>query len=228
MTDRFYPLGLPAEEDVWKSTYSVQSEMRSYERSAYPPGTSIHLPGSRDKFGFSTPGPHAHRLCKPDLALTEDTDVANPRVHHAIPRMQAPDDRVTFEHFDVPEMRRSYKSPLATMSLSGGDMANLSKMSKSRSLPSFERKTVPPRVSMKLRPEPRRQDWGRISMSMFGEGTGFRTQTAVCNWWPEGRYDKLQATGHRESFQAPPFHRTSPSELLLTQASQSAYDWGGQ
>jgi len=74
MTDRFYPVGKHSAEDVWKSSYEVQNEMRSFQRSAYPPGYAGHEPGARERFGYSTPGPFAHRLAKPELALKEEDD----------------------------------------------------------------------------------------------------------------------------------------------------------
>jgi hypothetical protein len=215
MTDRFYPIGQPAAEDVWKTTYEVQNEMRSFDRSAYPPGTSVHLPGARDRFGYSTPGPLAHRLSKPSLALSEDVDLANPREHMTIPRLQEPDDLETFKRFDVPEMMRSYQSPVASMSLSGSRT-----FPRTRSMPTLERKRAPPRLA-----DPRgvthklddmhysyfvpkhMQGQGRdnlltsatmsaslsklkkqgpISFPFAGEGTGFRCNGGNADWWPRG------------------------------------------
>jgi len=199
--DRFYPVGLPAAEDVWKTSYEAQNEQRSFERSAYPPGTSVHQPGARDMFGFSTPGPIAARLARPELALTQEVDVPNPREHHAITRVQEPDDRQTFFKHDVPEMMRSYRSPVATMTMSPGAKS----MTRTRSLPALEKKPMPPRicepdamtahvedthfdyfVPKGLQNEPRdrlhagtlsrlKKD-GRISFPFTGEGTGFRSQ----------------------------------------------------
>merc|ERR1719146_494762 len=94
--------------------------MRSFARSPYPPGTAVHQPGAREKFGFCTPGPLAHRLAKPETCLVEAVDIPNPRMHHAMPRYQEPDDRQIFEQMDVPEMTRSYASPVATMAVSQG------------------------------------------------------------------------------------------------------------
>merc|ERR1719433_697410 len=121
MTDRFYPLGLPSADDVWKTSYEVQNEMRSFERSAYPPGTAIHLPGARDKFGFSTPGPIASRLAKPELCLVEETGTQASRGYMATPTYQEPDDRKIFNTLDVQEMQSgSYRSPVADMSVKFG------------------------------------------------------------------------------------------------------------
>lgn len=144
MTERFYPLGMHSHPDAWKTSYEVQNELRSYERSAYPPGTSIYLPGSRERYGYGSPGPIAHRLAKPNLALSEEVDVPNPRAHYGIPRLQEPDDTKTFHKLDVPEMQRSYRSPMATTTLSPG-----SKMfgSRTKSLPTLQRRPAPPKLS---------------------------------------------------------------------------------
>jgi hypothetical protein len=233
MTDRFYPVGLAQHPDNWKTSYEVQNEMRAFERSAYPPGCSVHLPGSREKFGFSTPGPIAHRLAKPELALREETDIENPRAHHAVPRYQVPDDREVFENFDVPEMQRSYRSPVATMSLSGGLKAG---MSRSVSLPQIGTKTVsrltmPKQLTSKLDDDqftyfiPRAnqrdgkerlmttnlsklQKQNRISMP-FGDGTGYNSQNPHCDWWPGGD-EHTVPTSYQHGFTRPPFYRISP------------------
>lgn len=143
MTDRFYPLGLTQDRDAWKTSYEVQNEMRAFDRSAYPPGTAVHQPGARDKFGYGTPGPIASRLAKPELALTEDIGVENPRRHHAIPRMRAPDDREVFENLDVPLMMSTSQSPVAKMSLTQGQFPKTagSSMIKTNSLPALRKTT---------------------------------------------------------------------------------------
>jgi len=233
MTDRFYPVGLPAEKDCWKTTYEVQNEMRAFERSAYPPGCAVHLPGSREKFGFSTPGPLAHRLANPDLCLTEETDHPNPRAHLAVPRYQVPNDSEVFHELDVPEMQQSYKSPVATMSFSKG--MNQS-MSRSVSLPSLQ-KTVSrlqdphapvhklecgqfsyfvPKEMARDGPEKlytrnlsKLQKENRLTMP-WGDGTGFRTQNAQTDWWPKGHYHPGTETAYRENHKKPPFFRMSP------------------
>jgi len=237
MTDRFYPLGLPQDEENWKSTYEVANEMRAYARSAYPPGTAIHLPGARDHFGYSTPGPIAKRLAKPDLALTEETDVRNPREHHAITRLQEPDDRKLYETHDVPEMLKSYNSPVATMSLSPQNRS----MMKSYSLPSIDRRPPPPRladpnpvisqledehfsyfVPKGLQREHRDKlntstlsklkKQNRISFPFSGEGTGFRSQSSMTDWWPAGSYENVP-TAYRTTYSKPGFFRAN-SPLL--------------
>mmetsp|Transcript_40056 Transcript_40056/g.115489 ORF Transcript_40056/g.115489 Transcript_40056/m.115489 type:complete len:245 (-) Transcript_40056:107-841(-) len=230
--DRFYPLGLPAAEDVWKTSYEVQNELRSFERSAYPPGTAVHQPGAREMFGFSTPGPIAHRLAKPELALTQEVDLKNPREHHAVVRMQEPDDHETFHKYDVPEMMRSYRSPVA-MSLSPSAAKSLAR---TRSLPALERKPIPPRLTEQsphianleddhfdyfvpkgLQSEPREKlhsstlsrlkKVDRISFPFTGEGTGFKAQSSSA-WLGEGAGLEHRTT-HRDSFTKPPFYRIS-------------------
>jgi hypothetical protein len=152
MTDRFYPLGQASHPDAWKTSYEAANEMRSYERSAYPPGTSIHLPGAREHFGYSTPGPKAERLSKSTLCLTEAVDVPNPREHMTIPRIQEPDDSEIFRRLDVPEMTKSYQSPVARTTFSPMNRSGLSpiqqslSMSRGKSLPSLNRKQAPPRL----------------------------------------------------------------------------------
>lgn len=236
MTDRFYPLGLPAADDVWKTTYEAQNEMRSFERSAYPPGTAIHLPGARDMFGYSTPGPIASRMSKPELNLRETANQSNPREHYAIPRTQAPDEMATFQKHDIPEIMRSYNSPVATMTFSPGMKSTVSR---TRSLPALERKPPPPRLTepnevvTKLEDDhftyfvPKNlQRHGQekiasqtlsklhktnpISFPFSGDGTGFKAQSADCDWMTKGHYTPNMATSYRVSYQKPPFYRMSP------------------
>eukprot|EP00928_Gymnodinium_smaydae_P079035 TRINITY_DN63056_c0_g1_i1.p1 TRINITY_DN63056_c0_g1~~TRINITY_DN63056_c0_g1_i1.p1 ORF type:complete len:248 (-),score=37.96 TRINITY_DN63056_c0_g1_i1:78-821(-) len=242
MTDRFYPLGLPAEEDVWKTTYEVQNEMRSFMRSAFPPGCAVHQPGARDKFGFSTPGPIAERLAKPEVCLREDTDIQNPRQHMAIPRYQNPDDTEIFHTLDVPEMQSgSYRSPVAAMSFSKGSrgLGGTTSLSRSFSLPQIEGRTItrlqePPAPTTKLEDDQysyyvpknlqRSHKEKIMSASLsklqkqnrltmpFGDGTGFKSQTSRTDWWPEGGYSSGQPTAYRAAFARPPFYRASPLE----------------
>lgn len=235
MTDRFYALGLPAEADAWKTTYEVQNEMRAFARSAYPPGTAVHLPGVRDHFGYSNPGPLAHRLAKPELHPKEEVDVSNPREHHAVPHVQIPDDRVTFHNLDMDEMMKSYQSPVAKATLSGTARSNASR---SRSLPSLTIQRAPPRFSEPPEQVHRLEDdhfsyfvpksmqrdgqdklnthllsklskSNRISFPFTGDGTGFRTQSGLTEWFPRGTY-KDQPTTYRTNFGKPPYYRLSP------------------
>mmetsp|Transcript_31127 Transcript_31127/g.80021 ORF Transcript_31127/g.80021 Transcript_31127/m.80021 type:complete len:249 (-) Transcript_31127:68-814(-) len=141
MADRFYPVGLAAEADAWKTTYEEMNDMRSFARSAYPPGTSIHLPGTRQTFGYSAPGPLRHRLANPELHPTEEVDVPNPREHHARARIQIDDDRETFAEHDFGELLQSPNSRMATalfnrsMGSNAGSQGSRT-MARSRSMPS--------------------------------------------------------------------------------------------
>lgn len=156
--DRFYPVGLAAEADAWKTTYEEANEMRSFARSAYPPGTSIHLPGQRDMFGFSAPGPARERLAKPYLHPTEEVDVPNPREHHAITRVQIDDEHDVFHRHDVNDMLSSKHGPMVAAIFNRGadgtyrppsSPGGLS-LSKSRSLPNIApapaRRCQPPEI----------------------------------------------------------------------------------
>jgi len=236
MTDRFYPVGLPAEKDCWKTSYEVQNEMRAFERSPYPPGCAVHMPGSREKFGFSTPGPIAHRLAKPELCLVEDTDIQNPRAYLAVPRYQCPDDAEVFHQLDVPEMQQSYKSPVATMSFSKGMGQSMSKSFSSPAMGksvSRLRDPNPPVKNLECNqftyfvPKEMARDGQEKLMSVnlsklqkenrltmpWGDGTGFRTQNARTEWWPHpsaNPYHPSMPTAYRESHAKPPFFRMSP------------------
>lgn len=236
MTDRFYPLGKHSAEDVWKSSYEVQNEMRSFQRSAYPPGYAGHEPGARDKFGFSTPGPDAWRLTKGELCLREDTDIAEPRRIHAMPRMQVTDERSTFRELDVPEMDRSYKSGIVSPMYRS--------MAKSRSLPSVDRKPAPARLSQLPPPTHKMEDEHfsyfvpkaqnretkdrlmsrslsklykhpekKIMLPYAGDGTGFRTQSSQTEWWPAAARLHDEPSAYQSQFQRPSFYRMSPLSM---------------
>lgn len=233
MTDRFYPLGKHAAEDVWKTSYEVQNEMRAFQRSAYPPGYAGHEPGSREKFGFSTPGPDAARLTKSELALSEDVDIAEPRRHLAMTRMPVTDERQTFRDLDVPEMDRSYKSAIVSPAFRS--------MAKTRSLPSLARKPVPPRlgqvpaaqakleddhftyfVPRALNREATEQIMARNPSKLYkdakkkvvlpfsGDGTGFRTSCSGTEWWPTASCLHEEPSSYASDFQRPSFYRMSP------------------
>jgi len=233
--DRFYPLGLPSADDAWKTSYEAQNELRSFERSAYPPGTAVHQPGARDAFGFSTPGPIAHRLAKPELTLTQEVDHPNPRAHHAVVRMQEPDDRETFHKYDVPEMMKSYRSPVATMSLSPTSQKSLAR---TRSLPALEKMPVPPRLTEQMSPTTNLEDdhfdyfvpkglqleareklhsstlsrlnkADRISFPFTGSGTGFKAQSSSAVL-AEAGHALESTTSYRANFKKHPFYRISP------------------
>jgi len=235
MTDRFYPLGLPSEEDAWKSTYEAQNEMRSFARSAYPPGYAGHEPGAREKFGFSQPGPDPWRLTKSELVPREETDIAEPRRIHAVPRMRVTDDSQIFRGLDMAEMERSYRSPLASTSGRSKIMA------RPRSLPSLTSKPVPPRRGQIEEPNEKLEDDEfsyfvpeglqreqkerlftrslsklhkspdhKISLPFTGEGTGFKYS---CNdpgifKGPECMRDNV--TSYKAQFGKPSFFRHDP------------------
>jgi len=236
MTDRFYPLGKHSAEGVWQSSYEVQNEMRSFQRSAYPPGYAGHEPGAREKFGFSTPGPDAARLTKGDLCLREDVDIQEPRRNLAVPRMQVTDERATFRDLDVPEMDRSYKSAIVSPMFRS--------MAKSRSLPSVERKAAPARLSEvppavnKLECEhfsyfvPKAQNREskdrlmsrslsklykhpdkKVMLPFAGDGTGFRTQSGLTEWWPAAARLHDEPTAYQSQFGRPSFYRMSPLNM---------------
>lgn len=237
MTDRFYPLGLAPAEGAWTTSYEIQNEMRSFERSAYPPGTAVHQPGARDKFGFSSPGPLKHRLSQPHLTLSEEVNHPAPRLNHAIPRTQVPDDRQTFAELDVPEMMKSYRSPVASTAFSSPGMR--SGMSRTKSVPTMSKTAAPARLCEPIPPmdkmeddhfsyfvpkgmqrEPReklnsgtlsklKKD-NRISFPFTGEGTGFRSQSSATDWWAGGNYASDLPTSYRMNYAKPGFFRQSP------------------
>lgn len=231
MTDRFYPVGQVSEEGVWQSTYELANEMRSYQRSAYPPGYSGHEPGARDKFGYCTPGPHANRLANPDLALVEGVDQEAPRSVLAMTRAQVDDDGINFRGLDINDVYTS-KRGTSTFNLAGK-----SALSKSMSSPSLAQKKAPPRVSEPLKPITRLEDNkysyfvpkafqrehqeklmskslsklnkdAKVTMPFAGEGTGFRTCCTNINWWPEERTDGYSS--YNLQFAKPSFYRMSP------------------
>lgn len=236
MTDRFYPLGKHSAEDVWKSTYEVCNEMRSFQRSAYPPGYAGHEPGARDKFGFSTPGPDANRLTKGELCLREDIDIQEPRRNLAVPRMQVTDERNTFQDLDVPEMDRSYKSAIVSPMYRS--------MAKSRSVPSVGPKPAPNKMSQlppamnKMEDEhfayfvPKAQNREgkdrlmsrslsklykspekKVMLPFAGDGTGFRTQSSATEWWPAAARLHEEPSAYQSQFNRPSFYRMSPLNM---------------
>jgi len=243
MTDRFYPVGLLAEEDVYKTTYETQNEMRAFQRSAYPPGYSGHEPGARSKFGFSTPGPDAWKLALPELALREEIGVVNPRQSHAVPRMQVSADSETFNAHDTLDVAKS-RMGQSTFNLKGTQF-----MSKSRSLPSLKRLPNPARLTEPAKPLARLEDEqysyfvpkamqrerrdklststlsrlhkeSKVTMPFSGEGTGFRTQTTVVTdspWWPAQMEPYSYSSTNASAFQKPPFYRMSPMGMHAQQ-----------
>jgi len=238
MTDRFYPLGKESAEDVWKSSYEIANEMRSFQRSAYPPGYAGHEPGSREKFGFSSPGPDAMRLTKGSLCLREDTNIAAPRAHLAQTRQQVSDERVNFRDLDMPEMDRSYKSAIVSPTFRS--------MAKTRSLPTITKMAAPPRLSALAAAQNKLEDnhftyfvpkainresedrlmsrslsklykspEKKVMLPFAGDGTGFRTQGSATDWWPtaerlgEERAELLPSS-YATHYAKPSFFRMSP------------------
>jgi len=238
MTDRFYPLGTQSADEVWKTSYEIQNEMRSFQRSAYPPGYAGHEPGAREKFGFSTPGPDACRLTASHLCLREDTDIQEPRRLHAIPRMQVTDERQTFRDLDVPEMDRSYKSAIVSPAFRS--------MAKSRSMPTMARMAAPAKRSQLPPAQNKMEDdhftyfvpkavnretkdrlmsrslsklyrlpEKKVMLPFAGDGTGFRTQSGLTEWWPDAQAQ--EPSSYASQFQKPSFYRMSPLNMATTQ-----------
>jgi len=215
MTDRYYPSGLPSEPDVWKTTNQVQNQMQSFERSNFPPGTAVHLPGARDKFGFGNPSPLAHRLTKPNATL----------------------NNADIDHTDaIDDMVRSYRSPMATKSQSASMGFGMKKSSSvpalARSMTGTQRLSTPPEAVHSMEDDhfsyfvPKGQalegsqkmnthmmsklhKTDRISFPFSGEGTGFRSQGSSSDWMPGGSYKNMPTT-YRTSFAKPPHFRKSP------------------
>lgn len=241
MTDRFYPLGKASAEDAWKTSYEVQNEMRSFQRSAYPPGYAGHEPGAREKFGFSTPGPDAAKLTAGFLCLREDTDIAEPRRIHAMPRqhVQVTDERMNFQEHDVPEMARSYKSAIVSPMHRS--------MAKTRSLPTISKLPAPAKLTetrpalakmecdhfsyfvpkamaregeeklmSRSLPKLYKHPEKKVMLPFAGDGTGFRTQSGLTEWWPAAARLHDEPTSYQSQFGRPSFYRMSP----LTAASQ--------
>lgn len=162
--DRFYPVGLASTKDAWKTTYEIMNELQTLERSAFPPGTSIHLPGARENFGYSCPAPITSRLAQPRLALSSPSS-PGPREHHARTRIQVEDDRDTFYKYDAPEMLRTYNSPASRsaasfgFNLDGSDgrssPAHSVRMTRGKSLTLLSRKPPPRQGSVEETERPR-------------------------------------------------------------------------
>jgi len=238
MTDRFYPKGKRSVEGVWKSTYEVMNELRSHERSPFPPGCSVHQPGVREVFGYCTPGPVAHRLANPALTLTETVGVTNPREHHAISRSEIMNDRDTFEQYDLPEMQRSYRSPMAAATLS---MAGFRKSRNARSLPALPKPSAIAKLSTPMAPVDKLEDdhysyyvpisladqgadqlyqstslpklskERRIAFPFESKGTGFKSQGGETTWWPD-KTPLQSETSYRSQYGKAPdlFNRKEP------------------
>eukprot|EP00746_Dinoflagellata_sp_MGD_P002158 gnl/MRDRNA2_/MRDRNA2_104165_c0_seq1.p1 gnl/MRDRNA2_/MRDRNA2_104165_c0~~gnl/MRDRNA2_/MRDRNA2_104165_c0_seq1.p1 ORF type:complete len:240 (+),score=43.32 gnl/MRDRNA2_/MRDRNA2_104165_c0_seq1:89-808(+) len=231
MTERFYPIGtLKAEDEAFKSTYTMQNEMRSFHRSAYPPGYAGHEPGVRDKFGYAAPGPDPWKLAGPEHALTEDVDNPAPRIMQATTKSKA-HDQSDFYHLDLP----AYSATLASQA-SNVLPPDLRTRTMTRSLSSTRMDMKP--LSIKKAPidrleddrftyfvpktycqKPRSMLMARqldllkldkqeiVTMANPGEGTGFRCQAGGPGWWPCLDADPEISTIQR-AYRRPPFHRS--------------------
>lgn len=231
MTERFYPIcSLKAEDDAFKSTYTVQNEMRSFHRSAYPPGYAGHEPGIRAKHGYASPGPDAWKLAGPDHALTEDVDNPAPRMMHAVTKSKA-HDLDAFHDLDLPSYSMTLKSqasnvlppemrnPSMTRSLSATrtDLRPLSFKKDPVTRLEDARFTyyVPRTYSQKSRDlllarhlNLHKLDKQEIvTVANPGEGTGFRCQAGGPSWWPS-LDDDPEISSIQRAYRRPPFHRS--------------------
>lgn len=236
MTDRFYPMGTQIfEEDTLKSTYQLANEMRSFHRSAYPPGYAGHEPGVREKMGYANPGPHAWRLSDPEHALTEDVDNSNPRKMHAHVKSKAHSTDV-FHELDLPAYSNTLKKQAAqvlpeeirsqrTMGLTMGSTRDLKPLSEPKEpthrfedarfsyyVPTiYSKRNV--ETLLKTYELPKLEKTAKVMMAHPGEGTGFRCQGGGTNWWPvldsDPEISQIQRTYVRH-----PFHRSASASAL--------------
>lgn len=235
MTDRFYPSGLLTNDaSAFKSTYTIQNEMRSFARSSYPIGYSGHEPGSRFKFGYANPGPDAWILANPETAQSENVGATGGRSFQTTTRTNNPDDHRTFQSFD--RQRHDRDVHAATMnSLRKSPMTwSLPELSKSCPTPPKRRHTpvtnledevfsyfVPKglqtmkREKLLQRHLPKLVKQGaRITNTLNGEGTGFHSQgSGGDTWWPISN-GLVEMSSTRDAFRPPPFRRTHGGGFL--------------
>lgn len=188
--------------------------MKVFERSIYPPGTSIHMPGAREHFGYSTPGGSRY---KAQATANLSAQIEDTRDAFALKN-----ERTSPE--GSPKSSTSQSRPM---------------LQRSRTQPSFQRQKTFPRLSqpndgvekhedehftyfipLTLQKESRDvllkmplsklQKHNRISFPFSGEGTGFRAQGGATDLWPSGSYNPDQPTSYRDTFGRPGFHRQSP------------------
>lgn len=220
-----------------KSTYTLMNEMRSFHRSAYPPGYAGHEPGAREKMGYASPGPHAWRLSDPYHALTEDVDNAAPRALHAAVKSKAHDESTFYDH-DLPHYSatlQKHKSQVLPEELRSRTMGR--SMSSTRSdlkplagkrdpISKLEDATftyyVPGIYSRKGREallNPKRYDLLKLEKAAkvsipdpmaepSKSGTGFHCQGAACKWWPTLEGDP-EISQIQRTYRKPPFHRSA-------------------
>jgi hypothetical protein len=164
-------------------------------------------------------------------------------MHQSMPRYQEPDDRKVFEHLDIPEMQRSYCSPVAAMSVTQGlggrslrgksfvtslSTPVLGKTIDRLSSPNapvgkieddhfsyFVPKTLQRAGMEKLKSSTlsRLQKRDKITMPL-GSGTGFPFQSSKTYWWPDHeRGPDNSSTCYRDAHQRHSFHRMSPMDM---------------
>lgn len=238
MTDRFYPKGTQIfDEDTLKSTYQVQNEMRSFHRSAFPPGYAGHEPGVREKMGYASPGPHAWRLSDPSHALTEDVDNDAPRKMHAAVKSKA-HDQSTFHELDLPGysntlrhqasqvLPESMRSRTMGRSMSSGRMDMKPLSEKKDPITHLEDNKftyyVPGIYSKKGKDALltkydllKLEKQSKVMGANPGEGTGFRCQGGGANWWPALEGDP-EISQIQRTYRSPPFHRSASATALHT------------
>lgn len=236
MTERFYPLGtLPADEEAYKSTYTVQNEMRAFHRSAYPPGYAGHEPGVREKHGYASPGPHAWRLSGPEHTLTEEVDNPAPRKMHAVTRSKA-HDQGTFHELDLPKHTSALETQKSNVIPSAKRTGSLTRSTTRPELQPLRAKKDPigkledarftyfvPKALQNKNKEQLIKSGGlvglekqdRVVLAIPGEGTGFRAQGAACDWWPFLEGD-AEISAIQRAYKKPPFHRSSSASFLHT------------
>jgi len=237
MTDRFYPKGTQIfDEEALKSTYTLQNEMRSFHRSAYPPGYAGHEPGVREKMGYANPGPHAWRLADADHALTEDVNLGNPRKMHALVKSKAHDSDI-FHDLDLPPYSNTLKKHASqvlpeelrtrTMGKSMSTRMGLQPLSTLKDPVTHLEDArftyyVPGIYSRKGKDTLLKkydllklEKQAKVVGANPGEGTGFHCQGAACNWWPVLDTDP-EISQIQRTYRKPPFHRSASASALHT------------
>jgi len=204
--DRFYPMGLYSPPENWKTSYELQNEMKTHERSPYPPGTSVHQPGSRDHFGFGTPGPNPALTTKSSFALTEDPD-AVAAMHGTEMTAFAGSSPMAQTGAMMMTSPASFRRTSSQGALHGTRRTPKRLADKQEPIHSLEDDThtffVP--NSMKHSGEDRlagnftlpKLSKEKKLVATFGEGTGFKSQGAGADWWPQGSYDKDMPSQYR-------------------------------
>jgi len=239
MTERFYPHGLlKTQEDAFKSTYTVQNEMRSFHRSAYPPGYAGHEPGVRERHGFASPGPEAYRLAGPEHALTETIDHPAPRAMQTQTKSKA-HDQDDFHALDLPsysDTLKVQKSKVLEPHLRDRSMKRSASATRAELQPlSFKKDPIihlddgqftyfVPKCHSAKRRElllTRQLDLLKldkkelVTVANPGEGTGFRCQGGRVGWWPSLDADP-EISSIQRAYRRPPFHRSASAGFLHT------------